>query len=103
MHPAYLFKVWGRDGAFAAMILDAAGYHEEAGLFLTWMSTAQVCVCVCGCVCVAVWLCGCVLTAQCPLVASCDPLVVSTPAILCGLGRWWGLWNHSTTAPASSR
>jgi len=42
MHPAYLFKVWGRDGAFASMILDAAGYHDEAALFLQWMSQAEV-------------------------------------------------------------
>ena len=42
MHPAYQFKTWGRDGTFAAMILDAAGFHAEAELYLRWMSTAQV-------------------------------------------------------------
>ena len=84
MHPAYLFKVWGRDGAFAAMILDAAGYHEEAGLFLTWMSTAQVCVCVwlcvwlCLCVCGCVWLCVavCVCVWLCVAVCGCARMCV---------------------------
>jgi GH15 family glucan-1,4-alpha-glucosidase len=33
--------VWARDGAFSAMIMDAAGYTEEASLYLKWMSTVQ--------------------------------------------------------------
>lgn len=42
MHPAYQFKTWGRDGTFAAMILDSAGFHAEAALYLRWMAGAQV-------------------------------------------------------------
>lgn len=35
-HPAYEFKVWMRDGLYAAMILDAAGYEMEARMFYNW-------------------------------------------------------------------
>ncbi len=38
----YGFKVWSRDGCFAAMIMDEAGYHNEAKLFLEWLATAQL-------------------------------------------------------------
>eukprot|EP00727_Mastigamoeba_balamuthi_P002623 m51a1_g12358 putative carbohydrate-binding family 6 protein (715) ;mRNA; f:561507-564478 len=41
-HPAYSFKVWGRDAVFSAMIMDAGGYHEEAELFLVWLARAQM-------------------------------------------------------------
>ena len=33
----YGMKTWSRDGAFAAMILDAAGYHAEAAAYWTWI------------------------------------------------------------------
>jgi len=41
-HPAYGFKVWARDGVFSALIMDEAGYYEEAGQYLKWMSTATL-------------------------------------------------------------
>ena len=41
-HPAYGFKVWARDGVFSALIMDEAGYPDEAALYLKWMSTAQL-------------------------------------------------------------
>eukprot|EP01117_Protostelium_nocturnum_P003783 TRINITY_DN15046_c0_g1_i1.p1 TRINITY_DN15046_c0_g1~~TRINITY_DN15046_c0_g1_i1.p1 ORF type:complete len:693 (-),score=149.85 TRINITY_DN15046_c0_g1_i1:26-2104(-) len=41
-HPVYGFKSWSRDACFSAMIMDAAGYHEEAELFLRWIATAQL-------------------------------------------------------------
>lgn len=41
-HPVYGFKSWARDACFSSMIMDAAGYHEEAELFLRWMSKAQL-------------------------------------------------------------
>lgn len=30
------------DGVFSALIMDEAGYHEEAALYLKWMSTAEL-------------------------------------------------------------
>jgi hypothetical protein len=36
-HPCYGFKTWARDATFSAMIMDAAGYHSEASLFLSWL------------------------------------------------------------------
>ncbi|KAJ5068747.1 trehalase [Anaeramoeba ignava] len=41
-HPLYGYKVWSRDGVFAAMILDAAGYSSEAELFLNWAASAEL-------------------------------------------------------------
>ncbi|PRP80407.1 hypothetical protein PROFUN_11953 [Planoprotostelium fungivorum] len=41
-HPVYGFKVWARDASFSAMIMDSAGYHEEAALYLQWMSKAEL-------------------------------------------------------------
>uniref|UniRef100_A0A6B2KZQ9 GH15-like domain-containing protein n=1 Tax=Arcella intermedia TaxID=1963864 RepID=A0A6B2KZQ9_9EUKA len=41
-HPAYDYKNWGRDGAFNAMALDAAGYHEEAEAHFKWLAKAQM-------------------------------------------------------------
>eukprot|EP01102_Stenamoeba_stenopodia_P021060 TRINITY_DN8392_c0_g1_i2.p1 TRINITY_DN8392_c0_g1~~TRINITY_DN8392_c0_g1_i2.p1 ORF type:complete len:719 (-),score=147.49 TRINITY_DN8392_c0_g1_i2:89-2245(-) len=41
-HPAYQFKTWGRDGAFASMIMDAAGYRDEAEVYIVWMSNAEL-------------------------------------------------------------
>eukprot|EP01029_Cantina_marsupialis_P009055 TRINITY_DN2120_c0_g3_i1.p1 TRINITY_DN2120_c0_g3~~TRINITY_DN2120_c0_g3_i1.p1 ORF type:complete len:675 (-),score=222.85 TRINITY_DN2120_c0_g3_i1:513-2537(-) len=41
-HPGYQFKVWGRDGMFAAMIMDAAGYHDEAEAYIKWAASAQL-------------------------------------------------------------
>ena len=40
-HPLYQYKTWTRDGVFASMILDAAGYHAEAEAFLLWLAQAQ--------------------------------------------------------------
>ena len=66
MHPAYQFKTWGRDGTFAAMILDAAGFHAEAELYLRWMSTAEV-----RC---TVWRCN----LYCCLVSPYPPWIASS-------------------------
>lgn len=41
-HPAYLYKTWMRDGMFAAMIFDAAGYHEEARAFFVWAASCHL-------------------------------------------------------------
>eukprot|EP01100_Stratorugosa_tubuloviscum_P010910 TRINITY_DN475_c0_g3_i1.p1 TRINITY_DN475_c0_g3~~TRINITY_DN475_c0_g3_i1.p1 ORF type:complete len:696 (-),score=313.92 TRINITY_DN475_c0_g3_i1:94-2157(-) len=41
-HPAYLFKTWGRDAVFSAIIMAEAGYIEESQKFLKWMSTASL-------------------------------------------------------------
>lgn len=41
-HPAYRYKTWMRDGMFAAMIFDAAGYHEEARAFFVWASSCHL-------------------------------------------------------------
>jgi len=40
-HANYEFKTWGRDAVFSAMIMDTAGYHDSAELFLSWLSTAE--------------------------------------------------------------
>jgi len=41
-HPAYQYKTWMRDGMFAAMIFDAAGYHDEARAFFEWAATCYL-------------------------------------------------------------
>ncbi|GIQ91034.1 glycoside hydrolase family 15/phosphorylase b kinase regulatory chain family, partial [Kipferlia bialata] len=41
-HPSYGYKVWARDAVFSAMILDAAGYSDEAEAFYRWLSTADL-------------------------------------------------------------
>jgi len=40
-HAAYQFKTWARDAVFSAMIMDTAGYHENAELFLKWLHNAE--------------------------------------------------------------
>eukprot|EP00767_Chilomastix_cuspidata_P007300 gnl/Chilomastix_cuspidata/792.p1 GENE.gnl/Chilomastix_cuspidata/792~~gnl/Chilomastix_cuspidata/792.p1 ORF type:complete len:684 (-),score=279.36 gnl/Chilomastix_cuspidata/792:35-2086(-) len=41
-HPSYEYKVWTRDGLYAAMILDAAGYNAEAEFFFSWAANAEL-------------------------------------------------------------
>eukprot|EP00768_Dysnectes_brevis_P005149 gnl/Dysnectes_brevis/3711_a4753_803.p1 GENE.gnl/Dysnectes_brevis/3711_a4753_803~~gnl/Dysnectes_brevis/3711_a4753_803.p1 ORF type:complete len:669 (+),score=229.95 gnl/Dysnectes_brevis/3711_a4753_803:551-2557(+) len=41
-HPAYEFKVWARDALFSAMIMDAAGYHDESAAFYRWIASADL-------------------------------------------------------------
>jgi len=40
-HASYEFKTWARDAIFSAMIMDTAGYYENAELFLSWLHTAE--------------------------------------------------------------
>jgi len=41
-HPAYLYKEWARDAVFSAMIMDSAGDHKAADLFLRWLANANL-------------------------------------------------------------
>ncbi|KAG9395490.1 Prokaryotic membrane lipoprotein lipid attachment site [Carpediemonas membranifera] len=41
-HPCYGYKTWARDGAFAALILTAVGFTEEASKYLSWMGNAEL-------------------------------------------------------------
>lgn len=41
-HPLYGYKVWSRDGVFSSIIFTAAGYFQEAKMFLQWASGAQL-------------------------------------------------------------
>lgn len=38
----YAYKVWGRDGVFAALMLIAAGHSAEGEAYLRWLATAQM-------------------------------------------------------------